>query len=267
MAVFDRFIRVVAAIALVAVYAGMGFLVCVLPPTTHSLANAYSDDMASPFNRTQLTAVADATRDYAFGSHRILSLYQAIYDVDSQYEQEVKAQGGSVDADFPDLSQVTDRDDPQQYARAFAGASDRFCYSAEEVKHLDDCQAIAAGAYPALAVILLVAVAGLVILGIRKNKRAIGEALMAAGISVLVCFLLLGAWALFDFNGMFAAFHALFFSQGSWTFPADSLLICALPEAFWVGMGTVWLAVALGASILSLAVGAILRLRAKKKKA
>ena len=76
---------------------------------------------------------------------------------------------------------------------------------------------------------------------------------------LLVAFIALGAWAVIDFNGLFATFHSVFFSQGNWTFPYDSLLICALPTAFWMGMGVVWLATSAVISILSILIGKRLR--------
>ena len=79
--------------------------------------------------------------------------------------------------------------------------------------------------------------------------------LLGAGIIVLVAFVGLGAWAAISFDSFFTTFHSLFFSQGNWTFPYDSLLICALPTEFWMGMGVVWLAVSFAVSILSIIIG------------
>ena len=69
-----------------------------------------------------------------------------------------------------------------------------------------------------------------------------------------------GAWAAIDFTGFFAAFHQLFFAQqGNWTFPYDSLLICSLPQPFWMGMGIVFLLVAVLVCVASILVGQRLR--------
>ena len=124
---------------------------------------------------------------------------------------------------------------------------------------MDDCYNIARTAYVVLAICAIAAVAGLIACGTLGRKRLVGNVLMAAGITVFVVFAALGIFAAIDFNRFFTVFHSVFFSQGNWTFPYDSLLICALPTEFWVGMGVIWLAVAALVSILSIAIGARLR--------
>ena len=62
MAVFERLVKAAGAIALAVSFIGLGFAVCVLPVTTHAVANGCSDDVTSPFTRSQLVRVADATR-------------------------------------------------------------------------------------------------------------------------------------------------------------------------------------------------------------
>ena len=62
-------------------------------------------------------------------------------------------------------------------------------------------------------------------MAVRIGRRALGRTLIAGGGLVLAAFCALGAWAAIDFDGLFAAFHSLFFQAGTWTFPYDSLLI------------------------------------------
>ena len=134
-----------------------------------------------------------------------------------------------------------------------------YCFSADTVSHLDDCYNLARVAYVLLAALGAAALVGLVFCGITGRKRLVGAVLLASGIVVLVSFAALGVFAAIDFQRFFATFHALFFSQGNWQFPYDSLLICSLPTAFWTGMGVVWLAVSTLASILSVVIGLKLR--------
>ena len=255
MKVLRGVISVIATIALVAVFVGAGFLVCTTPPVTQMLANTFSDDVTSPFSRSQLVQVANATRDYSFGAHDQAALYRTIYEVDRDFERQIESSGGIVPADFPYLDAVNNPSDPTQVAAVFARASEMYCYWPETVSHLDDCFALAKVAYPALAVLALVGVACLVFAGVTGGKRTVGSVLRAAGIVVLVAFVGLGAWAAIDFSGFFTQFHTLFFSQGNWTFPYDSLLICALPTTFWAGMGVVWLFVTLLVSLICVAAG------------
>ena len=125
--------------------------------------------------------------------------------------------------------------------------------------HLDDVYHVVAGARIGLIVVALVAVAACAHMAIRVGRRALGGVAQAAGIAVVAVFALLAAWVVADFNGFFAAFHSLFFANGTWTFSYDSLLITMYPPEFWIGMGAVWLAATGLLSIASVVVGALLR--------
>ena len=91
------------------------------------------------------------------------------------------------------------------------------------------------------------------------RRRAAGGALTVAPAVLVVALAAAGLWAALDFNGLFAAFHGVFFPQGNWTFGIDSLLICMYPLGFWMGMGAVWLVTTLVACIICLAAGRRLR--------
>ena len=249
----------ISTLALLFVFVGAGFLVAITPPATHVLSSFFSDDATSPFNRTQLTQVADATRDYSFGGHDRTALYRAIYQIDMQLRQEVVMTSGTLPAGFPEVDVVKDANDGAQLAAAFAGASELYCYSPETVSHLDDCYNIARVAYTALAICAIVALAGLIACGVLGRKRLVGNVLMASGIAVLVVFVALGVFAALDFTRFFTMFHQVFFSQGNWTFPYDSLLICALPTNFWIGMGIICLVITVLVSVLSITIGSKLR--------
>lgn len=249
----------IATIALAVVFVGAGFFVCIAPPVTHGLSSVFSDDVTSPFSRSQLTQVADATRDYSFGAHDRTALYRTIFQVDVQLSQEIKMASGTAPIGFPNIDIVKDANDERQLASAFVGASELYCFSADTISHLDDCYGIARNAYVVLAICAIAAIAGLIACGVLGKKRLVGNTLIASGVVVIVVFVVLGALAAIDFDRFFGWFHQVFFSQGNWTFPYDSLLICSLPTAFWVGMGVIWLVVALLVSILSIAIGSRVR--------
>ena len=235
---------------------GAGFCVCATSPVTHGLSWVFSDDGASPFDRNQLAKVADATRDYSFGKHDLLSLYQAIYEVDMEYHDSVGySASATTSTGFPKVTQVTDKTSLTQLRDAFDGASEIYCYSQDAISHLDDCYAIARFAYPMIIAAAIIALAGLFFTGITGKRRRLGGVFLAAGILVIALFIALAVWAIMDFQGFFTAFHSVFFAKGNWTFPSNSLLICALPAAFWAGMGAVWLLVSFLLSIIFLLVG------------
>lgn len=265
MKIVRGIVSVITALALSVAFVAAGFAACLAPPVTHGLSSVFAKDDLSPFSRAQLVRVADATRDYSFGDHDELALYRVVYQVDLEYQRSIEDAGGAVPADFPHIGQVNAMSGLEQMRAAFAGASELYCFSSQTVSHLDDCYKIASAAFPPLVVAAAVALVGMVFVGVSARKRSLGAVLVAAGVIVVVAFAGLGIWAAVDFTGFFGAFHQLFFSQGNWTFPYDSLLICSLPTEFWMGMGVVWLATAIVLSVVSILVGARLRGRRSRR--
>ena len=263
MKAFRVLFSFITTIALVLTFVAAGLALCVQPPTTHVLSTLTADDGTSPFSRTQLVQVADATRDYSFGTHDEFQLYNAIYQVDVEYKDKIKGSGGSLPSDFPKIERIIGTPTLEQLKTAFSGASEMYCYSADTVSHLDDCYRIASIGFPVVIVLLAVAFVGLVFVGVTGRRRWVGGVLLAAGILAILAFIALVAWSIVDFNGFFTTFHLLFFSQGNWQFPYDSLLICSLPTAFWMGMGIVVALVAIILSLISILIGSKLVRRRK----
>ena len=238
-----KFVRVLIAIittlALAVSFVVIGFAVCAFTPLTHAIASGCADDATSPFSRTQLVEVADATREYSFGSHSERELYKAIYDVDLEYRQSIYANGGSAPAGFPNLDSVTDPTNAQQLKAAFAGASEVYCYTPDVMSHLDDCYGVMTFVFPIAVIVAAVVIVGLVFTGVTGRKKWVAGVLTATSIIVLISYIGLLIWGFVDFNSFFSVFHQLLFSKGNWQFAANSLLICALPTKFWVIMGIV----------------------------
>lgn len=124
------------------------------------------------------------------------------------------------------------------------------------VSHLDDVARVLSGAR-----ILTLVLAALLLVSAAVALRAgawhdVARALRAgAGVCAVVP-ALAGLVALSDFDAFFAAFHGVFFAEGTWTFPYDSLLILLFPEPFWVTSGVAWavLTVAFAALMFALSV-------------
>ncbi len=259
MRIMQRIASGVIAVALAITFVAAGFAVCTLPFVTHALSSSFSRDDVSPFDRAQLTVAAEAMRDFSFGAHDELALYQTVFGLNAEYrDAHADALAGDL-VGFPKLDAVSNTSDLDQLKGVFAHASELYCLSPAAVAHLDDCYALVASARPALVVAFVVAVAGVVFVGKAWGRRVLGAVLLAAGSVVLGAFMVLGAWALVDFNGFFTSFHQLFFSQGNWQFPYDSLMICALPTEFWMGMGGVWLATSFLCAVASVVGGCLLR--------
>jgi len=86
-----------------------------------------------------------------------------------------------------------------------------------------------------LAALEAVAIVVLLISGwLLRNERARrGRLLLGAALAVGAVAIVLGVFFAVAFDTAFAAFHALFFKQGTWQFGPDSNLIRLFPEAFW----------------------------------
>lgn len=89
----------------------------------------------------------------------------------------------------------------------------------------------------ALAIVLML---GLAYEVARKRTNRIADVLAAGAVCSVALVAACAVAAFSDFESFFTAFHGLFFSAGTWTFPYDSLLIQAFPEPFWTTAGAVW---------------------------
>ena len=113
-------------------------------------------------------------------------------------------------------------------------------FTSDVIGHLDDVEVFFSGMKLAALVAAACVAASLVALrrvaGRARFRRQAGRAMVASVCVVGAVVAVMVIVALVDFN----ALHSLFFSSGSWLFPYDSLLICALPEEFWMSMGVLW---------------------------
>lgn len=226
----------IAALTLAVSLVAAGLAACCARPTTAMLAQATSAADVSPYSKGTLIDLAVATRDYTVDGIPRDDVLEKI------------AAAAAVEA--PEV--LAGSDDP---TAAIAEASERYTLPPDALLHLDDVYAVISTATPLLIACAVVAGLSLATLGFFAGRRRVGITLIAAPVIVIVAFAALAAWVVVDFNGFFAAFHSLFFASGTWTFSADSLLICMYPPDFWIGMGGVWLAATLLASIAAIAVG------------
>jgi len=129
-------------------------------------------------------------------------------------------------------------------------------FDAEAVSHLVDVRTVLVPSRTIALVAAALALAwGALRVRGRQGRRLVGSALRTAGWLLIAgggLALLIGA---LDFEAFFAAFHSLFFAPGSWTFPADALLIRVFPLPFWISAGVLWAAFVLAAAVALIVIG------------
>lgn len=222
-----------SALLLAVTLIGAGFAAVAIPDAaTATLSRAFSgcDQPNTPFTTDELASIAIAGKHYTFDDNDREKLDAAIAEANVAAETDGRATASTRESAARSLP-------------------------ADAISRLDDVYRVACVAKPALVIVAALCIAGLAHVAVRIGRRALGRTLMAGGGLVLAAFCALGAWAAIDFDGLFAAFHSLFFQAGTWTFPYDSLLITLYPTAFWMGMGGIWLAVTCGLSILAVLIG------------
>ncbi|MGI6220735.1 MAG: DUF1461 domain-containing protein [Coriobacteriales bacterium] len=214
---------ILGTIAIIACVLTLTFQVLLTPLPTHVFASWYVDDVSSPMDHDYLVQVAEQTLDYC---------------------------NGNSGADLP------------------YGLDDSKTYTPDVMSHLDDVTVFFSGMKLAAIVSVLVAMACIFALWVAYRERsdssparAGSRMMITAGVVILVLLAALVVWAIVDFYTMFNMLHSLFFSSGSWLFPYDSLLICALPEQFWMAMGVLWAAMIVVVCIVLIVVGLIVRRR------
>jgi len=75
----------------------------------------------------------------------------------------------------------------------------------------------------------------------------------AGGISIILLIILF--FASINFSGLFSGFHKLFFPQGNYLFPSDSLLLKLFPEAFFKSFAMTILIYSAIKAVILLAIG------------
>ncbi|MDR3137060.1 MAG: DUF1461 domain-containing protein [Coriobacteriales bacterium] len=135
------------------------------------------------------------------------------------------------------------------------GTDYRSAITAEALTHLLDVRVVFLSCEAAAVLVML----ALVICGIQLVRRrglgALRRPLIEGGAIPLCLAALLALAVWLDFTTFFRLLHGLFFAAGSWVFPADSLLIRALPEPFWLGCALVWTAATITLCLVCVAGG------------
>lgn len=253
---------IISTILLVFSLIGAGLFVCSAPNTTETLSRQFSSDDKSPFTKDELVEAALATLDYTLGSHSKDALLDSMYKINLQAFMDGRAQTGLA----PDISGFTESEangSLDELEARLMLADESYMLSTEAISHLDDVNQVIELSRIAIIWAALFSLAGCIALAILFGRKTLGFVLRVSALIVIASFVGLACWVLMDFNGFFEVFHSLFFTDGTWTFRRDSLLICMYPSSFWMGMGAVWLAATTFASFLCFILG---RMIGKKMK-
>ena len=264
-----------------------GFAACCLPVTTASLAGAVSTGADSPYTHEQLVELAQETRAFTVDAHSSMEEARESLAADvvaaareasaegapkysqwTQQARQVLGDGGgessAAAADAGEAGAAAAADGTAlETMDALAKVSDRYALDADAVSHLEDCNGLITGLSSYLGMIGVAALIIALVLGFRKQFAALAFMLRMGPALLLAVLVVLGLWGLVDFNGLFAAFHSLFFVEGTWTFNYDSLLISMYPSDFWMGMGAVWVGSAIGVGLLCFAAGCLFAWKAQ----
>jgi integral membrane protein (TIGR01906 family) len=122
-------------------------------------------------------------------------------------------------------------------------------YTTAETSHLEDVKKVMNVVDYLFLLSLLIST--LIITHHRKNWKTVKEFLYYGSLTSLLVTIIILLAILLNFNSSFTIFHQIFFPQGNWTFPADSLLIQTFPIKFFIEIGRNILLLALGLSGLS----------------
>lgn len=120
-------------------------------------------------------------------------------------------------------------------------------YNADEISHLNDVKKVM-GCLDYLFYFLLLFLT-LILTYHKKNKEHLQKLLAFGGITTIIFSLMIIIFILLSFNYSFTIFHSIFFPQGNWSFPADSLLLQTFPLDFFIGISR---SIFLGALLLGL---------------
>ena len=201
---------------------GSGLVVCMMPQTTQLLGNNFSGWNEATYPQDTMRELAEAVRSFSID--------------DTGRPQLEACVRTALEEHFPDIERTLAAGNTGQneagnlYAGGIGAGNLLSIYTlpASAVDHLEDC-------------ILLI---------VRRRRKRAGWIMFATPLAVIGIIVALGIWAFVDFDSLFGQLHTLFFTGGSWIFPADSLLITLFPESFWMGMAIVWVAVSILACLI-----------------
>jgi integral membrane protein (TIGR01906 family) len=164
-----------------------------------------------------------------------------------------------IEAGLPQERMVQIAEDVRAFVTGGGGTlpsrvDERDAFDASAVSHLVDVAAVISGAARVTFMCAALTLVWLLVSLRRRRFTELADGLRAGAVLSLAFVVLAGLAGTADFDAFFSAFHGVFFSEGTWTFPYDSLLIQLFPEPFWMIAGVSWaVLVALFGGLMGLA--------------
>lgn len=230
---YKKVICVITTLSLAFIFLAAGYLVCLIPQATQALSTITNKNEISVFSKSELTQTALAIREYSFGNHDQVELMGVVQEIN--------------------------RNENTPYASVsiaeLKNAPDTYTLDTATLQHLDDVHKIASDSYVWIGLFAFLALAGLIATGFLVGKKAVGRELFWSAFLLVIAQIGLAVWAIVDFDTFFAGFHKLFFEGSTWLFSSESLIICALPTPFWIGMVIIWVLVSVLLCVISMIIG------------
>jgi hypothetical protein len=223
---------------------GSGLVICMMPQTTQLLGNNFSGWDEATYPQETMEELAEAVRSFSIDDTGRELLETTVADALWQ--------------NFPEIEQSIEAGNTGQNVGGNLTASGLgvgnlisiYTLPESAVDHLQDCIPVFTTSRIAIILSLVFALAGIILLVVRGRRKLAGWIMFVIPLVVVGVTVALGIWALIDFDSLFTQLHGLFFANGTWLFPADSLLITLFPESFWMGMGITWVVVSIVACLI-----------------
>lgn len=230
---------------------GAGLVVCTTPQATSAVGATFSGWEHSTFPEQDMASIAEGVRAFSVEGAPLEELQSSI---ESVIEREAPEAAAALEA-----GEIGGQ---EAISGGLAALEERYAMPQDALDHLKDCTPIFTTGRISTGVVGAFGIVGTVALALIAGRARAGAVLIAGGTIVGLVIVGLGAWAVIDFDSIFAWMHSLLFAQGTWTFDSSSLLIRLFPEAFWAAMAGLWVVSSLACAGLLALAGKLLRTKA-----
>lgn len=228
---------------------GSGLVICMLPQATQLMGDNFAGWDDATYPEQTMSQLAEAVRSFSIDNTGRAMLEATVQS--------------ALEQNFPEIDQSirsgdTGRNVAGNLSAGGLGVGNLisiYTLPGSALDHLQDCIPIFTTSRITIVLSLVFALVGIILLILRRRRKLAGWIMFATPLAVIGIIVVLGVWAFIDFDSLFTQLHGLFFANGTWLFPADSLLITLFPEGFWMGMGITWVAISIIACLLVCLIG------------